>query len=177
MDEHRVGLKPSLRRVWARRGRPVVAVVPPRYAWEYVYGFVQPTQGTPHWGLLPTVNPVAFTAALADFAQDQGVGPAKQIVLALDGAGWHSGPEVQVPAGLHLVPLPPYSPALQPAERLWPLINEPLANRACDTLDARDAVLGERCVHLAEHPEVVRGYTDCHWWPRASAIPEALTPS
>ena len=57
------------------------------------------------------------------------------------------------------------------------LLNEPLANRAFDTLAALDTVLGERCVYLAEHPEVVRGYTDFHWWPRASAISEAITPS
>ena len=106
MDEHRVGLKPILRRVWARRGRPVRAVVRPRYEWEYVYGFVRPEQGTTHWLLLPTVSTEAFSAALANFAQDQGVDPTKPIVLALDGAGWHSGNAAGVPAGLHLVPLP-----------------------------------------------------------------------
>jgi hypothetical protein len=177
MDEHRVGLKPILRRVWARRGRPVQAVVHPRYEWEYVYGFVQPQKGTTQWLLLPTVNTDAFSAALANFAQDQGVGLTKHIVLALDGAGWHSGTAVQVPAGLHLVPLPPYSPELQPAERLWPLVNEPLANRAFDTLAALDTVLGERCVYLADHPELVQGYTAFHWWPRSDPIPEAITPS
>jgi DDE superfamily endonuclease len=177
MDEHRIGLKPILRRVWARRGQPVRAVVHPRYEWEYVYGFVQPEDGTTHWVLLPTVSTEAFSAALADFARDQGVGPTKQIVLALDGAGWHSGTQVQVPAGLHLVPLPPYSPELQPAERLWPLVNEPLANRAFETLIALDAVVGERCVYLAEHPEMVRGHTHFHWWPRATTLPEVITPS
>lgn len=177
MDEHRVGLKPILRRVWARRGQPVRAVVRPRYEWEYVYGCVQPEHGTTPWVLLPIVNTDAFSAALANFAQDQAVGPTKQLVLALDGAGWHSGTAVQVPEGLHLVPLPPYSPELQPAERLWPLVNEPLANRAFDTLAALDTVLGERCVYLAEHPAVVRGHTNFHWWPRTPPIPEAITPS
>lgn len=174
MDVHRVGLKPLLRRVWARRGQPVSAPIHPRYEWEYVYGFVQPERGTTHWLLLPTVSTEAFSAALANFAQDQGVGPTKQMVLVLDGAGWHRGTEVQVPDGGHLVPLPPYSPELQPAERLWPLVDEPLANRAFDTLAALDTVLGERCVYLAERPELVRGYTDFHWWPRATAIPEAI---
>ena len=177
MDEHRLGLKPILRRVWARRGQRVRAVVHPRYEWEYVYGFVEPQRGTTHWVLLPTVSTAAFTAALANFAQDQGVGPTKHIVLALDGAGWHSGTAVQVPHGLHLVPLPPYSPELQPAERLWPLVNEPLANRTFDSLAALDAVVGDRCVYLAEHPEVVRGHTAFHWWPRAASLPEAITPS
>ena len=177
MDEPRVGLKPILRRVWARRGRPLRAVVRPRYEWEYVYGFVRPEHGTTHWLLLPTVSTEAFSAALANFAHDPGAGPGKRIVLALDGAGWHSGAAARVPDGLHLVPLPPYSPELQPAERLWPLVDEPLANRAFDTLAALDTVLGDRCVYLADHPEVVRGYTAFHWWPRARPVPEAITPS
>src|SRR5919206_597343 len=90
----------------------------------------------------------------------------------------HQNPAAaRVPDGLHLVPLPPYSPELQPAERLWPLVDEPLANRAFDTLAALDTVLGDRCVYLADHPEVVRGYTAFHWWPRARPVPEAITPS
>lgn len=103
--------------------------------------------------------------------------PTKPVVLALDGAGWHSGTAVPVPDGLHRVLLPPYSSRLQPAERLGPLMDEPLANRAFATLPALDTVLGDRCAHPAEQPEVVRGYTAFHWWPRDPAIPEAITVS
>jgi len=169
MDEHRVGLKPILRRVWARRGARPVAVVRPRYQWEYVYGFVQPETGRTEWLLLPTVNTEVFTLALAHFAQAVGAGPAKQVVLVLDQAGWHQSPRVCVPPGLHLVPLPPYSPELQPAERLWPLTNEPLANRTFATLADLDTVLGDRCVALAEQPARVRTHTLFHWWPRVAA--------
>ncbi len=35
-DEHRIGLKPILRRVWARKGTRVRAVVRPRYQWMYL---------------------------------------------------------------------------------------------------------------------------------------------
>src|SRR5689334_17924807 len=44
-DEHRIGLKPILRRVWAKKGSRVRAVVRPRYQWMYVYGFVEPASG------------------------------------------------------------------------------------------------------------------------------------
>ena len=77
MDEHRVGLKPMLRRVWPRRRQPPRAVVRPRYEWEYVYSVVQPARGTTHWLLMTTVSTAAFSAALANFAHDQGVGPRK----------------------------------------------------------------------------------------------------
>jgi hypothetical protein len=44
-DEHRLGLKPLLRRVWARRGKRPLAPVHHRYEWLYVYGFLRPKTG------------------------------------------------------------------------------------------------------------------------------------
>ncbi len=90
---------------------------------------VQPGTGRTWWLLLPTVSIAAFVVALAEFAQAIGAGRGKQILLVLDHEGWHVSPQVQAPAGIHLHFLPPYSPELQPAERLWPLTNEALANR------------------------------------------------
>ena len=70
-----------------------------------------------------------------------------------------------VPEGLHLLFLPSHSPELQPAERLWPLSNEPLANRAFASLDELELVQADRCRWLQAHPEVIRGRTAYHWWP------------
>lgn len=86
--------------------------------------------GRTSWLLPPTVHVQIFSQALALFAQEMGVGPEKRIVLLLDRAGWHTSAKLIVPEGNHLVFLPPYAPELQPAEHLWPLSNEPLANRA-----------------------------------------------
>lgn len=110
-----------------------------------------------------------FNLALAHFARVVGAGPDKPIVLVLDQAGWHQSARGVVPPGLHLVSLPPYSPELQPAERLWPLTNEPLANRRFATLAELDAVLGYRCADLADQPAQVRAYMLFHWWPRIAA--------
>jgi hypothetical protein len=74
--------------------------------------------------------------ALAELAQAVGAGHDKQILLVRDGAGWQASPHMQVPVGVHWHFLPPDSPALPPAERLWPLTNAPLANRHCQDLDA-----------------------------------------
>ena len=52
------------------------------------------------------------------------------IILTIDQAGWHTSPQVKIPQGLHLEFLPSHSPELQPVERLWPLVNEPIANRS-----------------------------------------------
>ena len=164
-DEHRVGLKPIVRRVWAPKGvRPVVRVRP-RYEWVWVYGFVEPQTGRTEWLLLPRVNRELFELALAHFARAVGAGPTKRVVLVLDRAGWHTARGLRVPEGLHLVYLPPHSPELQPAERLWPLCNEGLANKLFATIEALEETLARWLRQLAD--EAVRGLTDYHWWPQA----------
>ena len=165
MDEHRIGLKPILRRIWALKGTTVTAPVAPHYEWMYVYAFVHPQSGQTCWLLLPTVNVEIFSRALAVFAEEVGAGPDKPIVLVLDRAGWHSSAQLTLPEGIHLVFLPPYSPEVQPAERLWPLSNEPLANRVFTSLDELEEVQADRCRWLQAHPEVVQAHTCFHWWP------------
>jgi transposase len=165
MDEHRIGLKPILRRIWAPKGATVVAPVAQRYQWMYVYAFVHPESGRSSWFLLPSVNAEVFSQVLELFAQEVGAGADKEILLLLDSAGWHRSASLSLPQGIQLLFLPPYSPEVQPAERLWPLCNEPLANRVFSSLDELELVQAERCRWLLDHPEVVRAHTCFHWWP------------
>jgi hypothetical protein len=67
-----------------------------------------------------------------------GAGPGTQVLLGLDRAGWQVSPQEQVPAGLPLHFLPPYAPALPPAERLWPLTNEALTKYRLSAVLRRD---------------------------------------
>lgn len=168
MDEHRIGLKPIVRRVWTKRGQRRIAPVRHRYQWMYVYGFVCPQTGATEWWLLPTVSIDCFTCVLAAVAQALGSGPHKQSILVLDGAGWHTSPKVVVPDGLHLVRLPPYSPELQPAERLWTLTNEPLVNRTFDSLAILEEVQALRCLTLQSQPDLIARHTLFTWWPRVA---------
>ncbi|MGE5446311.1 MAG: transposase, partial [Ignavibacteriales bacterium] len=72
---------------------------------------------------------------LVDFAKSVGAVRGKQLMVVMDRAGWHMSNDVVVPDGVHLIPLPPYSPELQPAERLWRLTNEAVANKRFENLD------------------------------------------
>jgi hypothetical protein len=163
-DEHRLGLKPIVRTVWAPIGERPIAKVNHRYQWLYVYGFVHPHTGRSEWFLLPRVNVRWFNAALAEFARAVGASAKRRIVLVIDNAGWHRSSQVVVPEGIHLLFLPPYSPELQPAERLWELVDEPLVNRSFETLDELEAVLMQRCQTLSMMMTQVKGRTKFHWW-------------
>jgi transposase len=171
-DEHRLGLLPVRRRVWAPRGQRPVAAVERHYEWLYVYAFVRPASGQSWWCLLPRVTTEAMALALATFARDEGIDADHRAVVVLDQAGWHVSGDLALPDGLDLVFLPAYSPELQPAERLWPLVDEPVANRAFPDLGALEAVLVDRCRTLEADPARLKAHTRYHWWP-AEPPPEA----
>lgn len=117
------------------------------------------------WLILPEVDTAIFSLALKHFAEAVGAGPKKRILLVLDRAGWHASNDLVVPDGIHLVFLPAYSPELQPAEHLWPLVHEAVANRRVETLDELEDLLVERCRALAADAELIRSSTLFHWWP------------
>ena len=48
------------------------------------------------------------------------VAPGAHAVVLCDGAGWHqTGGELAVPGNISLLPIPPYSPELNPMENVW----------------------------------------------------------
>ena len=168
MDEHRIGLKPIVRRVWAPRGQRPVVTVQPRYRWRYLAGFVHPASGRTQWHLASTVNVAVCRCSFDAFAQQVGASATKEIVLVLDRAGWHASRHLVVPDHLHLAPLPPYSPELQPAERLWTFSNTPLVNGRPADLEALDELQLDRCLALQTEPTLVtalQSATHYHWWP------------
>ena len=165
MDEHRLGLKPILGKVWAPRGRTPTAPVKHRYEWLYLYSFACPHSGeNQHW-VCSSVNTVTFQEVIRRFAVDTQAGVKREIVLVLDGAGWHTTPQLHCPEGVHVVFLPPYSPELQPAERLWQWTDRPLKNRCFHSLAALQVVLERQCAWLEGQWDMVKGLTGFHWWP------------
>ncbi len=137
-----------------------------RFEWLYVTAFVSPESGETFWCLSNGVSKAFFEELLALFAREAGAGAERFIILVIDGAGWHSEPALKVPDGLRLVYLPPYSPRLQPAECLWSVLDEPIANKYFETIEELDAVVAERCRTLDASPDLFKGRANFHWWPK-----------
>ena len=63
--------------------------------------------------------------------------PDEHAVMVLGGAGWHDRRAIRVPDNISLVTLPPYSPELNPVERVWLYLRETyLSLRLLDDYDA-----------------------------------------
>ena len=88
--------------------------------------------------------------------------------MFLDGAGWHQARELQVAPTIRLLPLPPYSPELNPVEGIWNHLRENhFANRALASLEEVESLLCHALRHLILHPDLVRSMTN---YPRLNPL-------
>jgi transposase len=131
MDEARFGQQGTTTRLWAPRGSPPTAVKQTRYEWLYLFAAVEPASGESVALQSPSANTRVMDVFLTMLARV--LGPQDHAVLILDGAGWHKSKKLRVPAQVTILHLPPYSPELNPVERLWAYLRSHyLANRAYD---------------------------------------------
>jgi transposase len=130
-DEARVGLEGTVTRVWAAKGRRPRAPRALGFKWTYLFGAACPARGGAAGLVLPAANAEAVALHLEEIGRR--VAPGAHGVVVLDGAGWHGAKALagRVPPNLTLLPLPPYSPELNPMELVWRhLRGHDLANRA-----------------------------------------------
>ena len=162
-DEARLGLKPIARRVWSLKGHRPRSNGQSKFESLYVFGFTHPATGRTRTLVLPKANAGTMGTALADFAGWADPDGRKVLVVIADNAGWHVAGKLAVPPNVVLHHLPACTPELQPAEPLWPLVREALANKTFPTLAALTAPLEKRCGWLAENPATVKGAVGFHW--------------
>jgi transposase len=78
---------------------------------------------------MPNVNRENMQIFLEEFAKTLD----EEVILVMDNASWHT--RLMIPDNIHILYLPPYSPELNPIERLWGYIKDQvLKNRIFDTL-------------------------------------------
>lgn len=70
-------------------------------------------------------------------------------IVVWNGAGFHpkDASHEMTPEDVHIVTLPPYSPELNPIEKLWNLIQDHKANKLWPTIERLDQVVG---LHLKD---------------------------
>ena len=160
-DEARFGRINDPRRCWAPRGvRPHVAA---RIVREYTYAFaaLSPHDGALDTLVLPEVNTFAMSVFLAEVARRHS---QDDILMVLDGAGWHRAKDLRIPENMRLLPLPPYSPELNPVEHLWEEIREKwFPNLVFDSLTGGEDRLVEALAALENNSPRVAQITGFDW--------------
>jgi transposase len=162
-DEGRFGLRVGLRKRWCPCGVRPPWLVHDRYEWLWLYAAVEPATGQSLFLLLPRVTKEWFARFLAAFAQEMG---EARVGLVLDGSGAHRAaipwPEQVVP-----VPLPRYSPELNPAEQIFRVLRATLANRIFATLAELETTITASLQPYWDQPALVQRLTGYPWWTTA----------
>ena len=104
------------------KGQRPPGIADKRFESAYIFAAVRPLTGEDFALVLPWVSAAAMSTFLADFAET--VPADTHVVMVLDQAGWHGAKDLVVPGCLTLVPLPSYSPELNPVERIWLSLRE-----------------------------------------------------
>lgn len=128
----------------------------PRYESYWLYGAVEPTTGDSLFLELPALDPECFQGFLNEFARSY---PKSLNLLLLDGAPAHTAARIEVPDNVLLVRLPPYSPELNPIERLWQDLRKCLGDDLPRSLDALKAnVARQICAYTPQSLASICGY-------------------
>ena len=158
MDEARFGQQGTLTRQWARTGTRPTAVKQTRYEWLYLYAAVEPATGESVPLLAPDINTGTMNAFLAMLSRS--LGPLDHAALIMDQAGWHKSRQLVVPDNISILHLPPYSPELNPVERLWGYLRSHyLSNRAYEGYQDLFEATGDGYRKLT--PELLKSVCAC----------------
>lgn len=137
-----------------------------RYQWLWVYAAVEPLTGESFFLFLPRVDGECFELFLQElrawYAQEE-------MVLVLDNCSSHRSGQVAWPQGMSPLPLPAYSPELQPVEGVFKDLRAELSNEIFADVDALEQALLAQVRRYFDHPQQLHRLTAFPWWREAIA--------
>jgi transposase len=112
-----------------------------RFTFAYIFAAVEPGTDNAFALVMPYIGTAAMQEFLDRFAAT--IGEDEHVALILDQAGWHGATALNVPQCITLLPLPPYSPELNPVEWVWEYMKERFLSLRL--LNDYDAILDAAC--------------------------------
>lgn len=145
-DEARFGTHSNLGHGWFPKGTRTTVKVKIGYQNFYLYGAASPISGEHFELILPSAN----TECMNIFFQEMSLAIGdRKIIFIMDGAGWHKSKGLIVPPNIIIIFLPPYSPELNPVERLWLYIKQnTIKNKIYHTLKSLEETVSNFIVNI-----------------------------
>ena len=161
-DEGRFGQKGRVAHRWWVRGERPLGQCDRRFSSAYIFAAVCPATGAEFALVMPKANTKAMNVFLRDFSKS--IEPGVHVFLVMDQAGWHNAKETRIPDNITPLPLPPYSPELNPVERIWLYLRERfLSHRLLNDYNAIVEACCEAWKALSADPDRLRSLTSYPW--------------
>ncbi len=145
------------------------------YKWTYLYAAVEPTTGESLCLYLPGMDGECLELFLKKLSEAH---PDHHhhhhhllllllLLLVLDGAPSHRSKRLSCPENVSLLPLPAYSPELDPVERWFQEFRRELSNRTFETVAVLQEALSQTLMSYWEDPARLQRLTGFSWWVEA----------
>lgn len=152
----RLGLIGQLRRVWASRGVKVVQHVEYKYQWAYLNLAVNGVTGSVKWCWTKDMKAASIAPVVKQWAA------AGVQYLVWDRARGHHG-DAYDGIEVERVFQPPYSPELNPAERVFEYLRDKIEGLVYGCIASKKAAVERELEVLALDPERVRSLAGWCW--------------
>ena len=151
-DESRFGTHSNIGHAWFRKGQRTPVKIKLGYENFYLYSAVNSKTGDSFSLMLPKVNTLCMNIFMKEFGKYIN---NKDITFIMDGATWHKSRSLHIPSNIKSIIQPPYSPEVNPVERLWQYIKHNiLRNRIYETLEELENIVCEFLQKLS--PETIK---------------------
>ena len=155
-DEMRLGLISQVKRVWAPIGVKIIQKIQISYTYIYLHLVVDGIKGTINWIWAENMKQEFVVKAVTAW-QKAGID-----VLVWDGAPSHRGNDVKA-LGAMLVSQPPYSPELNPAERVFEAIRAEVEGKIYATIADKQLAVENFLKEISATPERIKQLAGWAW--------------
>ncbi|MCX8080360.1 MAG: transposase, partial [Bacteroidia bacterium] len=98
----------------------------------YLFGAFSPLDGSRFLLEMPFCNTQSFQVFINEFSAHK---PEEFKIMVLDNGAFHKAKSLRIPDNMALVFIPPYSPELNPAEKVWAFLKRNFTNRLFKNLE------------------------------------------
>jgi transposase len=121
----------------------------------WLFGAFSPITGDSFLLEMPHCNSTNFQCFLNEFSKERAL---EYKIIVLDNGAFHKAKTLVIPENIGLIFLPPYSPELNPAEKIWANLKRKFSNKFCKSLDDVSQFISESIITLEKN--VVRKTCD-----------------
>lgn len=155
-DESRFGTHSKHGLGWFKKGSRTSISTKLGFKSFYLYSATNHKNGDMFSLIIPHVNKQYMQIFIDEFAKHIDT----KVILVMDRAGWHKG--LRVPNNIEIIYLPPYSPELNPVERLWQYLKDAvLKNKIYDCLSELEDVVAEFIRSIAA--QTIKSVCNCSY--------------
>ena len=155
-DESRFGLMTHVGTCLTAKGVKPIVTYQHAFKSTYLYGSFSPINGDAFIMEIDGVDTKVFEAYLHEFSKQK---HEELKILIIDNAGFHSTKNISIPENIILVNIPPYSPELNPAEKIWQYLKNRFKNQLFGNMENLKNWLYKEIIENLS-PERIRSITN-----------------